>query len=51
MARATSVLWRIGLEDGLTRHPHELAPYKILPAAVKAVEQVVHARLSLFSGG
>jgi fructose-bisphosphate aldolase, class II len=45
------VAWRIGLEDGLTQHPHELAPYKILPSAVKAVEQVVHARLSLFSGG
>ena len=45
------VAWRIGLEDGLTRHPHELAPYKILPAAVKAVEKVVHARISLFSGG
>jgi fructose-bisphosphate aldolase class II len=45
------VAWRIGLEDGLTQHPHELAPYKILPFAVKAVEEVVHARLSLFSGG
>jgi fructose/tagatose bisphosphate aldolase len=45
------VAWRGGLEDGLTQHPHELAPYKILPTAVKAVEQVVHARMSLFSGG
>jgi fructose/tagatose bisphosphate aldolase len=45
------VAWRVGLEDGLTQHPHELAPDKILPSAVKAVEQVVHARMSLFSGG
>ena len=44
------VAWRQGLEQGLAKHPHEVAPYKILPAAVDAVKQVVSSRLRLFSG-
>ena len=43
------VAWRRGLDDALTQHPHEVVPYKILPTVVKAVEQVVQSRLSLFS--
>jgi fructose-bisphosphate aldolase, class II len=44
------VAWRRGLEEGLAKHPDEVAPYKILPVAVDAVEQVVSSRLRLFSG-
>jgi fructose-bisphosphate aldolase, class II len=45
------VAWRRGLDEAVTQHPHEVVPYKILPTVVKAVEQVVHSRLSLFNGG
>ena len=41
--------WRGGLEQGLKAHPDEIAPYKILPAAVDAIERVVLARLKLFN--
>jgi fructose-bisphosphate aldolase, class II len=41
--------WRRGVEAGLAAKPHEFAPYKILPAAVEAVQKVVSARLELFS--
>ena len=44
------VAWRNGLEQGLAKHPDEVAPYKILPSAVDAVKQVVSSRLGLFSG-
>jgi fructose-bisphosphate aldolase, class II len=44
------VAWRRGLEEGLTKHPQEVVPYKILPAAAEAVKQVVRSRLSLFNG-
>jgi fructose-bisphosphate aldolase class II len=45
------VAWRRGLEDGLMKHPKEIVPYKILPAAVDAVKNVVSSRLKLFSEG
>ena len=45
------VAWRRGLEDGLMKHPNEIVPYKILPAAVDAVKKVVGSRLKLFSEG
>jgi ketose-bisphosphate aldolase len=45
------VAWRHGLEQGLARRPEEVVPYKILPAAVDAVKQVVVSRLRLFSEG
>ena len=41
--------WRRGLEQGLKAHPDEIAPYRILPAAVDAVENTVLARLKLFN--
>ncbi len=41
--------WRGGQEQGLKAHPDEIAPYKILPAAVDAIERVVLARLKLFN--
>jgi len=44
------VAWRQGLEQGLAKQPSEVAPYKILPAAVDAVKRVVSSRLRLFSG-
>jgi len=44
------VAWRHGLEQGLTQHPDEVVPYKILPPAVEAVKQVVAGRLRLFNG-
>jgi fructose-bisphosphate aldolase class II len=43
------VAWRRGLEDGLAKHPNEVVPYKILPAAVDAVKNVVSSRLKLFN--
>ena len=44
------VAWRRGLEQGLAAHPDEVVPYKILPAAVDSVKQVVASRLGLFNG-
>lgn len=44
------VAWRRGLDNGLAKHPDEVAPYKILPFAVVAVKQVVRSRLRLFNG-
>src|SRR5208282_581708 len=41
--------WRRGVEAGLAAEPNEVAPYKILPAAVEAVKEVVSSRLELFS--
>jgi fructose-bisphosphate aldolase class II len=44
------VAWRHGLEKGLAADSSEVVPYKILPDAVAAVEDVVKSRLRLFSG-
>ena len=41
--------WRRGVEAGLAAEPNEVAPYKILAAAVEAVKEVVSSRLELFS--
>lgn len=43
------VAWRRALEEGLAARPGEVAPYKILPSAVKAVKQVLRSRLQLFN--
>lgn len=43
------VAWRRGVEEGLAKNPDEVVPYKILPAAVNAVKQVVASRLKLFN--
>jgi fructose-bisphosphate aldolase class II len=43
------VAWRRGLEDAFAGAPHEVVPYKLLPWAEKALEQVVLARLRLFN--
>jgi len=43
------VAWRRGLEEGLSKQPNEVVPYKILRSAVKSVEQVVLSRLRLFN--
>jgi fructose-bisphosphate aldolase class II len=43
------VAWRRGLEEGLSKEPDEVVPYKILPFAVKSVEAVVRSRLALFN--
>jgi fructose-bisphosphate aldolase class II len=40
--------WRRGLEQGLAVRKDEIVPYKILPYAVTAVQQVVTSRLRLF---
>lgn len=42
--------WRKGVEEGLKEAPNEVAPYKILPVAVKDIKEVVVARLRLFNG-
>lgn len=43
------VAWRHGLEEGLAKQPQEIVPYKILPVAVEAIEQVAISRLKLFN--
>ena len=43
------VAWRRGLEKGLAADSSEVVPYKILPSAIAAVEDVVKSRLRLFS--
>jgi fructose-bisphosphate aldolase class II len=43
------VAWRRGLEDALTKNPHEVVPYKLLPAAEESVKKVVLERLRLFN--
>lgn len=42
--------WKSGLEAGLARREDEVVPYRILPAAIAAVHDVVSARLRLFAG-
>lgn len=42
------VAWRQGLENSLRTHPREVAPYKILPGAEQAMEDVVTRRMALF---
>jgi fructose-bisphosphate aldolase class II len=44
------VAWRRGLEEGLSKEPEEVVPYKILPFAVQSVEEVVRSRLALLNG-
>ncbi|MGE5570747.1 MAG: class II fructose-bisphosphate aldolase [Rhodospirillales bacterium] len=43
------VAWRRGLEEGLRQREDAVVPYKILPSAVAAVQQVVNSRLKLFT--
>ena len=43
------VAWRRGLAEGLRKQPEEVVPYKILPFAVKSVEEVAKSRLALFN--
>jgi fructose-bisphosphate aldolase, class II len=43
------VAWRRGLEEGLSKEPDEVVPYKILPFAVRSVEEVARSRLVLFN--
>ena len=43
------IAWRRGVEAGLAAKPNEFAPYKILPSAIEAVQNVVSSRLELFS--
>ncbi len=41
--------WRNGLEEGLSKHRDDIAPYKILPVAVQSVKEAVTRRLKLFN--
>ncbi len=40
--------WRKGLEEGLRENPNEVAPYKIMPAAMKEMKVVIEERMKLF---
>jgi fructose-bisphosphate aldolase class II len=42
--------WRRGFDQGLSDHPEEIVPYKLLPQVVDSVKEVAAARLALFSG-
>ena len=42
--------WRRGLEAVFAKDRDQIVPYKLLPAAVEAMKQVISARLLLFSG-
>ena len=41
--------WRRGVEAGLAANADEIAPYKILPPAVKDIQKIVVDRLKLFN--
>jgi len=41
-------IWRKELEDVLREHPMEIAPSKIMPEILKAIEEVVEKRTRLF---
>jgi len=41
--------WRKGVEQGLREKPEEVAPYKIMEDAVKAIKEIVIKKLKLFS--
>lgn len=43
------VAWRRGLEEALSANANEIAPYKILPAAIESIHRVVLERLEVFS--
>lgn len=43
------VAYKQGLQIGLTENPDEIAPYKFLKPAVKAVQDVVEKKLKLFN--
>lgn len=42
--------WRKGVEEGLRENPNEVAPYKIMPAAMKEMKIVIEGRIRLFYG-
>lgn len=42
------IAWRKAIESALEEKPDELAPYRILPEAVKAVESVLDKKVKLF---
>jgi len=42
-------IWRKELEEVLRENPLEIAPYKVMPEVVKAIEEVVEKRVRLFS--
>ena len=43
------IAWRRGIESALSAQPNEVAPNKLLPAAMDGVKKVVMSRLQLFS--
>lgn len=43
------IAWRKGLEEGLTKRPGEVAPYKIAAEELVAMEAVVEKKLKLFN--
>jgi fructose-bisphosphate aldolase class II len=42
-------IWRKELEEALRENPLEIAPYKVMPEVIKAIEEVVEKRVRLFS--
>jgi ketose-bisphosphate aldolase len=40
--------WRRGIETALAKQPSEITPYKLLPAALESMKDVIRARLKLF---
>jgi len=43
------VAWRRGIEGALANHPGTVVPYKLLATAVEVIQEVVLARMRLFS--
>jgi fructose-bisphosphate aldolase, class II len=41
--------WRHGLDAALAAKPDEIVPYKILPAVIDSIKEVVSSRLALFN--
>jgi len=42
-------IWRKELEEALRENPLEIAPYKVMPEVIKAIEEIVEKRIKLFS--
>ena len=41
--------WRRGIESALEALPSEIAPYKLFPPAIEAIQEIVEGRLKIFN--
>ncbi len=43
--------WRHGMEEGLSKNPDEIAPYKISASSVEEMKKIIRRKLEIFNGG